>query len=142
MPTGISVLTVAVGSQRIGLTVATLVSLSLDPPAVGVAISRQAAAHELLREARTCALSLLAADQVDVAEHFARGVPPIAMWAGVAVVDAPDEAPLLADAIGWLECKLRDELAIGTHTLFVLDVRRARPGRDAAPLVRLGGTYR
>lgn len=141
VPTGVSVVTVASGGQRIGLTVATLVSLSLDPPLVGVAISRQAAAHELLREARACAISILAADQVDLAEHFARGVPPIAMWAGVAVVDGSDP-PVLADAVGWLECSLRDELGAGTHTLFVLDVRHARTGRPAAPLVRVGGSFR
>ena len=32
--------------------------------------------HELLREAGGFALSLLAGDQEDVAQHFARGVPP------------------------------------------------------------------
>jgi flavin reductase (DIM6/NTAB) family NADH-FMN oxidoreductase RutF len=141
VPTGVSVVTVTSGAQRIGLTVATLVSLSLDPPLVGVAISRQAAAHELLRDARACAISILAADQVDLAEHFARGVPPIAMWEGVAVVDGQDP-PVLADAVGWLEGSLRDELAAGTHTLFVLHVRRARAGRQVAPLVRVGGAFR
>ena len=141
VPTGVSVVTVASGAQRIGLTVATLVSLSLEPPLVGVAVSRQAAAHELLREARACAISILAADQVAIAEHFARGVPPIGMWEGIAVVDGSD-APLLADAVGWLECSLRDELATGTHTLFVLDVRHARPGRSADPLVRVAGSFR
>ena len=141
VPTGVSVVTVASGAQRIGLTVATLVSLSLEPPLVGVAVSRQAAAHELLREARACAISILAADQVAIAEHFARGVPPIGMWEGIAVVDGSD-APLLADAVGWLECSLRDELATGTHTLFVLDVRHARQGRNADPLVRVGGSFR
>ena len=141
VPTGVSVVTVASGAQRIGLTVATLVSLSLDPPLVGIAISRQAAAHELLREARACAISILAADQVELAEHFARGVPPIAMWERVAVVDASGP-PVLADAVGWLECSLRDELAAGTHTLFVLDVRRARTGRPVDPLVRVGGSFR
>jgi len=141
MPTGVAVLTVEVRGQRVGLTVATLVSLSLEPPLVGVAISRQAAIHELLREAGTCALSLLAADQQEVAEHFARGVPPIAMWHGVAVRDGVDGAPLLEGALGWLECRVVDEVRAGTHTFFVLGVLGAEPGVDAAPLVRRGGTY-
>ena len=141
VPTGVSVVTVASGTQRIGLTVASLVSLSLDPPLLGVAISRQAAAHELLREARACAISLLAADQAELAEHFARGVPPIAMWEGVSVVEGSDP-PVLTDAVGWLECSLREELPAGTHTLFVLDVRHAGTGRQADPLVRVGGSFR
>jgi flavin reductase (DIM6/NTAB) family NADH-FMN oxidoreductase RutF len=140
-PSGLCVVTVDAAGQKLGLTVGSLVSLSLEPPLVGFAVSRDAALHELLREAGGCAISLLAAGQDWLAEHFARGVPPIGMWEGIAVVDGLD-APLLADAVGWLECSLRDELATGTHTLFVLDVRHARQGRNADPLVRVGGTFR
>jgi len=141
MPTGVAVLTVDSRGQRVGLTIASLVSLSREPPLVGVSISRQAAIHELLRQAGTCALSLLAADQQEVADHFARGVPPIAMWHGVATVDGTNGAPLLEGALGWLECGVADELKTGTHTLFILQVLRAEPGIEAAPLVRLGGEY-
>ena len=141
MPTGVAVLTVEVRGQRIGLTVATLVSLSLEPPLVGVAISRQAAIHQLLREAGKCALSLLAADQQDVAEHFARGVPPIAMWHGIATRDEVVGAPLLDGAVGWLLCEVADELETGSHSFFALAVTRAEPGAATAPLVRLGGEF-
>ena len=141
MPTGVAVLTVDAGGQRVGLTVATLVSLSLEPPLVGVAVSRQAAIHELVRQTGTCALSLLAAEQQEVADHFARGVPPIAMWHGVATRAGTNGAPLLEGALGWLECGVADELATGTHTLFVLQVLRAERGMEAAPLIRLGGEY-
>jgi flavin reductase (DIM6/NTAB) family NADH-FMN oxidoreductase RutF len=141
LPAGVAVLTVEVRGQHVGLTVATLVSLSLEPPLVGVAIARQAAIHELLREAGTCAVSLLAAGQEDVAEHFARGVPPIAMWHGITTRDGAHGAPLLEGALGWLEGRVADEVATGTHTLFVLEVLRAEPGIEAAPLVRLGGAF-
>ena len=140
MPAGVAVLTVEARGQRIGLTVATLVSLSLDPPFVGVAVARQAAIHELLRAAGACSFSLLAADQDDLADHFARGVPPIGMWVGIAVRDGAT-GPLLEGALGWLECTVRDELPTGTHTFFVCEVVAALPGRDAAPLVRVAGAY-
>jgi len=79
-PSGVAVVTVDADGQRVGLTVATLTSLSLEPPLVGVAVAREAALHELLREAGAFVVSLLAADQDHLAEHFARGVPPIGMW--------------------------------------------------------------
>jgi flavin reductase (DIM6/NTAB) family NADH-FMN oxidoreductase RutF len=139
-PTGVWVVTAATGDRPIGLTVTTVVSLSLEPPLIGVAVARQAALHELLRNAGSCALSLLAADQVRVAEHFARGVPPIAMWEGVATREG-DAAPLLDGAVGWLECRVAGELATGTHTFFALEVLRAELGADAVPLVRRGGTF-
>ena len=140
-PTGVAVVTVDAGGQRVGLTVATLVTLSLEPPLVAFAVARQAALHELLREAGRCAVSLLAAGQEHVAQHFARGVPPIAMWSGVAV-EPGDGAPLLSGAVGWLRCALRSDQDAGTHSLFVAEVEEALTGSDAPPLVRLDGTYR
>jgi len=141
-PTGIAVVTVDAEGQRLGVTVGSLVGLSLDPPLVGFSISRHAAMHELLRQAGGCAISLLAAGQEWLAEHFARGVPPIAMWHGVATQPGASGAPLLAGAVGWLECRVAKEVAAGTHTLFICDVLRVEHGSDAPALARIRGAYR
>ena len=134
-------MTVDADGQKLGLMVGSLVSLSLDPPLIGFAISREAAMHELLREAGGCAISLLAAGQGWLALHFALGVPPIAMWHGIATEEGASGAPLLVGALGWLECSLRDEIAAGTHTFFVCAVRRVELGEDAPPLIRVRGEY-
>ena len=139
-PTGISVVTVDSAGGRLGLTVGTLVSLSLAPPLVGVAIARQAALHELLREAGGFGISLLAAGQEALAQHFARGVPPIALWQGV-VVRGGTRAPLLEGAVGWLECAVAAEHETGDHTFFVGAVERAELGAATPALVRAGGEY-
>jgi len=140
-PSGVCVVTVDAGGQKLGLTVGSLVSLSLDPALAGFAVSRDAAMHELLREAGGCAISLLAEGQDWLAQHFARGVPPIAMWHGIGTEEGASGAPLLVGALGWLECSLRDEVAVGTHTFFVCDVRRVELGEDAPPLLRARGEY-
>jgi flavin reductase len=141
-PSGVSVLTVDASGQKLGLTIGSLVSLSFAPPLVGFAISRDAAMHELLREAGGGALSLLAAGQDWLAQHFARGVPPIAMWHGIATEPGATGAPLLVGALGWLECGLRTEMPAGTHTFFGCEVERIELGVDAPPLVRVRGEYR
>jgi flavin reductase (DIM6/NTAB) family NADH-FMN oxidoreductase RutF len=142
-PTGVCVVTVDAEGQKLGLTLGSLVSLSLDPPLVGFAVSRDAALHELLREAGGCAISLLAAGQEWLAQHFARGVPPIAMWHGVGTAEeGAGGAPLLVGALGWLECSLEQEVPAGTHTFFVCAVRKVELGEDAPPLVRVRGEYR
>ncbi len=140
-PSGVAVVTVETAGQRLGLTVGTLAGLSLDPPLVGFAVSRQAAFHELLRQAGGCSISLLAAGQEAVAEHFARGVPPIGMWEGIAIRPDGDGAPRLSGALGWLECALRDEVAVGTHTFFVCAVEGVEHGLDAPALVRVRGAF-
>ena len=127
--------------ERLGLTVSAVVALSLDPPLVGVAVSRQAAMHELLREAGAFALSLLAGDQEAIAQHFARGVPPFAHWHGIATREGAEGAPLIDDALGWLECRLGGEHDAGDHTLFVGEILGVERGRVAPPLVYLGQRY-
>jgi flavin reductase (DIM6/NTAB) family NADH-FMN oxidoreductase RutF len=140
VPAGVAVVTVDADGQRIGLTVASLTSLSLDPPLAGVSISRFAALHELLREAGGFAASLLAAGQEAVAQHFARGVPPIALWEGVEVREGR-RGPLLEGALGWLECETLAEHPAGDHTLFAGLVESVTPGPGERPLVYVEGRY-
>ena len=87
-PTGIAVVTVDLDGERLGLTVGSLVSLSLEPPLIGFAVARTAALHELLRRAEAFVANLLEAGQDDLAQHFARGVPPIALWERIPLRDA------------------------------------------------------
>jgi flavin reductase (DIM6/NTAB) family NADH-FMN oxidoreductase RutF len=134
------VLTVEVGGERLGLTLGSVVSLSLEPPLVGVSVSRQAAMHELLRQADGFALSLLAGDQEGVAQHFARGVPPFAHWEGVGIRE--DEGPPLIDgALGWLRCRRTAEQPTGDHTFFLGEVIWVERGRGGPALVYVGQRY-
>jgi flavin reductase (DIM6/NTAB) family NADH-FMN oxidoreductase RutF len=139
-PAGVAVVTVDVHQQRAGLTVASLVSLSLDPPLVGVAIRRDAALHELMRDAGAFAVSVLAAGQEHIAQHFARGVPPIALWENVPV-RKHEGPPELEGAVGWLRCRTAAEHATGDHTFFVGQVDHAEPGPAQSPLVFHGQSY-
>ena len=136
-PSGIAVLTVPV---PYGLTIGSLVSLSLEPALLGVSIGHDAQAHELLREAGGFAVSVLAGDQEALAQHFARSVPPIAQWEGVAVRES-ERGPLLEGAVSWLECSLRSEHDAGDHTVFIGAVERVELGRDAPGLVYRHGRY-
>ena len=140
-PSGVAVLTVDAEGERLGLTVGSLVALSLNPPLIGVSVSRQAAIHELLRNAGGFALSLLAGDQDAIAQHFARGVPPFAHWHGIATRAEARGAPLVEDAIGWLDCHTEAEHETGDHTLFVGEVLSAEAGRASPPLVYVDGGY-
>jgi flavin reductase (DIM6/NTAB) family NADH-FMN oxidoreductase RutF len=139
-PAGVAVVTVDFEGQRLGLTVASLVSLSLEPPLVGVAIRRNAALHELLRESGAFAVSMLAEGQEHLAQHFARGVPPIALWERISLRDA-EGPPQLDGVVGWLRCRTTAEHPTGDHTFFVGEVDNAEPGPGRRPLVFHGQSY-
>jgi flavin reductase len=141
VPAPVGVVTVQLGDEAAGLTVDSFVSLSLEPPLVGVVLRRHAALHELLREAEAFAVSLLASGQEHLAQHFARGVPPIAHWAGIETTSGDLGGPLLAGALGWIECRLASEHEVGDHTLFVGEVVTARRGPGGDALVHLRRAY-
>ena len=140
VPAAVAVVTVDVEGERLGLTVASVQSLSLEPPLIGVAIRRQAALHELLRGAESFGVSFLAADQERLAQHFARGVPPIGLWEGIAVLPG-DGPPLLEGALGWVVCARRSEHDAGDHTLFVGEATSVEQGPGRSALVYVGQAY-
>src|SRR6188508_5700 len=116
-PAGVTVVGANAHGDRIAVTVGSLVSLSLEPPLVGISIGRNLALHEVLRGAGAFGVSILRGDQASVAEHFARGAPPIVLWHEVAERDGVTGAPLLADALAWIECRLWAEYDAGDHTI-------------------------
>lgn len=142
VPAPVSVVTVTAQGRSAGLTVDSFVSLSLDPPLVGVALGRHAALHELVREARSFGISVLGSGQEHLAQHFARGVPPIGLWTGIETHEGELGAPLIEGALVWIECRLAFEHPAGDHTLFVGDVVSARRGPAREALLHVRGGYR
>jgi flavin reductase len=138
-PAGVSVVVAEVDGRRSGLTVSSLVSLSLEPRLVGISISLQASLHELLRDAGAWAASILSGEQEHLAQHFARGVPPIALWNGIAVRD--DDPRLLDGAVGWVTARTIDEVPTGDHTFFVAELLTVEEGTAATSLAYVGRGY-
>ena len=139
---GVAVLTVDWEGDRLGVTISSLVSLSLEPPLVGVSIGKQASCYELLRGAGAFAVSLLSSEQEHLAQHFSRGVPPIAHWNGVATRQGElVPAPLIEGALGWLECRTVAEHDVGDHTFFVAEPLRVRAADGGRPLIYHHGRY-
>src|SRR3954454_7240765 len=132
-PAGVSIVVADVGGHRHGRTVSSLVSLSLEPPLVGISVAHSASIHELLREAETWGVSVLAGGQDELAQRFARsGVPPRILGDGVEVRgDAPR---LIAGAAGWLIARTVETLVTGDHTFFVGHVESVEEGAAPASL--------
>jgi flavin reductase (DIM6/NTAB) family NADH-FMN oxidoreductase RutF len=140
-PAPVAVVTAQVDDERFGLTVGSLVSLSLIPPLVGISIGKDSSSHEPIRNAGGWAASLLGGDQTRVAQHFARsGIPPVALWGGIDVRDGA-RGPLLEGAIGWLQCRTVSEHDVGDHTIFVGEVESIELGAAGEGLVYRGGEF-
>jgi flavin reductase (DIM6/NTAB) family NADH-FMN oxidoreductase RutF len=140
-PAPVAVVTASVEGEHFGLTVGSLVSLSLAPPLVGISIGKESSSHEPLRQAGGWAASLLTQSQQPVAQHFARrGIPPVAMWTGVDVRDGT-RGPLVHGALAWLECRTVSEHDAGDHTIFVGEVESTELGANGPGLVYRDGGF-
>ncbi len=139
-PHGVSILSVDVDGDRMGVTVSSLVSLSLEPPLIGVSIGKDASCYELLRSAGRFAVSLLGAEQEELARRFAAGYPPIVHWQDVPTRER-QVAPLIEGALGWIEAETRAEADAGDHTFFIADVLTIEHGPSHHALVYRESAY-
>ena len=140
-PAPVAVVTTALEGERFGLTVGSLVSLSLQPALVGISIGKDSSSHEPIRRAGGWTTSLLSGMQAHVAQHFARsGIPPVALWNGVDVREGK-RGPLVENALAWLECRTISEHDAGDHTIFVGEVESTELGATGPGLVYRDGGF-
>jgi flavin reductase (DIM6/NTAB) family NADH-FMN oxidoreductase RutF len=139
-PAGVSVVVAEVDGRRAALTVSSLISLSLEPPLVGISIAHQASLHELLRSADEWTASILAGEQQHLAKHFARSVPPLVLWNGIDVRE--DDPRLLTGASGWLVARTVQEHTTGDHTFFVGEVQSIEEGAAPDSLTYVHHSYK
>ncbi len=144
-PAGVTIVTLQVpdAAKPHGLTVSAFASVSPDPPLIMVAIDHGHSAHELLEMADTTfAVNILAQDQSELSNRFAwlkdeerfdKGD-----W-GTAVTGAP----ILKNALAWLDCTIYERVVAGTHTIYIGEVQASSvPRTDEQPLIYWNRGYR
>lgn len=118
-PTGVTIVAARdTDGEPYGLTVNSFTSLSLDPPLVLVCIGHTSSSHDRLVEASAFSINLLAADQGALAGRFA-SEPSAGRFDEVAWGEGRSGAPLIHDAMAWLECVPHDVLDGGDHSILV-----------------------
>jgi flavin reductase (DIM6/NTAB) family NADH-FMN oxidoreductase RutF len=140
VPHPVAVLSVDHERDRMGVTISSLVSLSLEPPLVGVSIGKQASVYELLRAAGAFAVSVLGDGQEDLARRFASGQPPIIHWEGVETIEGI-HAPRIDGALGWIEATTIAEHDAGDHTFFIGSVDYVERGPATTTLMYRDRSY-
>lgn len=118
------VTTIDATGRRTGFTASAFSSLSLDPPLVLVCLDKRAHSHPAFASCEEFAVSILTADQTDIALRFARS--DIDKFQDVAVVAGEITGmPLIAGAMVHLECRVYGRPDGGDHTIIIGEVLRA-----------------
>jgi flavin reductase (DIM6/NTAB) family NADH-FMN oxidoreductase RutF len=138
-PTGVCIVTSQVDGARVGMTVSSFNSLSLEPPLVLFSIDGNTTNLPLWRKAKGYAVNVLAENQKDLSNRFAK--PGSNKWEGTTYAEGLFGAPVLAGIAALLECTAWATHAGGDHILFIAEVKRFRTLADRRPLVFSKGRY-
>lgn len=129
--------------QPHGSTVSSFASLSLDPPLVNFALSRDSGLLAHLQPGDRVGVNILGAHQQELASTFARhGRGPGLKFEGVTWAVRAG-LPYLLESAGWTAGRVERHVDGGDHVLLVVQVEEAE-STSAAPLVyarRVFGTH-
>jgi flavin reductase (DIM6/NTAB) family NADH-FMN oxidoreductase RutF len=136
--TGVTVITSRHDDADHGATASAVCSVSLDPPSLLVCLNRAAVTETAVRESGTFVVNILREDQGELAMRFAGRHGE--KFAGLDVGRSAEGDPVLGDALARLECRVRDAVTGGTHTVFFGEVQRAEASHGD-PLAYFRGRF-
>jgi flavin reductase (DIM6/NTAB) family NADH-FMN oxidoreductase RutF len=142
-PTGIIVLTGHdAAGERIGMTMSSFNSVSLEPPLVLFSIHRAASSFSKWQQCSRFAINVLGEDQEELSNRFSRSQG--AKWEGISPIVGKTGVPLLGDALVAFECEAHASYDGGDHVIFVVKVVELyRPkSKSRGPILFYGGKYR
>ncbi len=144
-PSGVTIVTMLdpeTGSPH-GLTVSAFTSVSPKPPLILIGIDHRATAYPMLeKEGAVFAVNILAHDQSEQSNRFA-WVKDEDRFAAGDWGTAVTGAPILKDALAWLDCTIFARHLSGTHTIYVGEVQASDvPRSEDLPLIYWNRGYR
>ncbi|MBO4204628.1 flavin reductase [Micromonospora echinofusca] len=116
-PTGVTVVTSVDDGQPVGCTVNAMMSVSLAPPLLVVALDRASRTLAAVERREVFGVNVLAADQRELCRRFAAG-PARDRFAGVGH-HLRHGVPVLSDVVAAAVCRVRQRMACGDHVLLV-----------------------
>jgi flavin reductase (DIM6/NTAB) family NADH-FMN oxidoreductase RutF len=144
MPSGLFVIGSRAGERRNAMTANWVSQVSSDPKLVSVAVEKEALTHELIAEGRVFSVNLVDREDRAIVRKFTKPVEVDAAAStlnGFPYHDGPTGAPVLDQAVAWLDCRVHSTVDLGAHTLFlgeVVDAGFQKP--EDTPVLRMEDT--
>ncbi|MBW4647199.1 MAG: flavin reductase family protein [Kastovskya adunca ATA6-11-RM4] len=124
IPHGIYICGVKDGEEVNGFTISWLMQASFKPPLVVNCVNTSNKSYEMIKNSGFFAVSFLDKGQKDLAQRFFQPLKRVGnrfedveFYAGEAT-----GCPIIADSLGYIECKVVGEIAEGDHSVFVGEV--------------------
>jgi flavin reductase (DIM6/NTAB) family NADH-FMN oxidoreductase RutF len=134
---GVAIVTCASGKERAGCTATALAALSLSPPSLVLCLERSSSTLAVVTQAGVFAVNILAAQHGALASRFAGGdgVEGEARFEEGDWSPRMTGAPILADALASLDCRVEEIVERHTHAIVIGAVQKVRVGGKRSGLL-------
>jgi flavin reductase (DIM6/NTAB) family NADH-FMN oxidoreductase RutF len=135
IPYGLFVMTVKDDRTMTGAAVNWLTQASFAPPLVVLGAKADAPSTGMIESSGLFNINVLESGQVPLASAFFKHVEPDGNKFGDAEFTlSPNGLPVLNEALAYFECRVREKVALGDHTIFVGEVVEAGVQREGEAL--------
>ncbi len=137
IPNGLFVIGVKAGKKLHAFTGSWLTQISMKPPAILLGIRTGSRAYSIVKRGRVLAINYIRKENKDTVAHFFRPVVREGNKLGRYHFHTDvTGAPILDEAIGYLECRVRKIVSgFGDHAAVIAEVVNAKVVEDLDPLV-------
>ena len=141
IPNALALVGSAHDGERNAMTTSWITQLSMEPVLIGIGGDNTAVTHRLISESGAFSINLWSSDDTRPFVKFSKpAVDDGATLNGRTVGSAITGAPIFEEAIAWMDCEVRKEMELGTHTLFVGEIVDAGINDDDARAAAMSDT--
>jgi 3-hydroxy-9,10-secoandrosta-1,3,5(10)-triene-9,17-dione monooxygenase reductase component len=137
--TGVTIVTALDDGEPVGLAANSFTAVSLDPPLVLFCVAHSSSTWPRIERAGTFAVNILGEGHEELSDLFAR--PGADRFAATPWRPGVSGAPVLEDAIAYLDCEFEAEYPGGDHRIVVGRVLDLDMREGARPLLFFRGGY-
>lgn len=141
IPNALALVGSRAGDERNAMTTSWITQLSMEPVLIGIGVDNVAITHRLIAEGGSFTVNLW--DSEDT-RPFVKFSKPAAYEDGTLngrpVREATTGAPVFDEAIAWMDCEVRQQIDLGTHTLFIGELVDAAINNDEARAAAMSDT--
>jgi flavin reductase (DIM6/NTAB) family NADH-FMN oxidoreductase RutF len=144
MPYGLYVIGSRAGDRRNGMTLNWATQVSFDPKLIAISVENESLTKQLIAESRVFSLSVIDREDRAIVRKFTKPVE-VDATAGtmneIAFHEGCSGAPILDQAVAFVDCEVRQAIDLGDHTLYlgeVIDAGFQKP--EDVPVLRMEDT--
>ncbi|HEY2760750.1 MAG TPA: flavin reductase family protein [Pirellulales bacterium] len=138
IPSGLFILSVRQAEMETGMLASWVVQAGFEPPMLTVAVKLGRYVADWLTAGAPFVLNIIGEEHKSLISRFGKGFEPGELaFEGLNIERTVDQTPILADALGWLECRPMKHFDSGDHRIFLTEITAGELAGSGKPYVHI-----